>query len=224
MPPRDRAVHLLVIAKSPVPGAVKTRLSPPYSLEQAAELAAAALADTLAAVAATPAVARTIALAGPPLVDVPAGFALVAQRGDGLDERLAAAFDDAAALAPDVPILLVGMDTPQVTPVLLSLAAQRLLEPGTDAVLGLAVDGGWWALGLRRPDPRALLGVAMSTDHTGMLQHQRLQQRGLSMAMLDVLDDVDTADDAVRVAAQAPHTRFAEIVRTITPGLEAVAS
>ena len=214
MPALAEQVHLLVLAKAPVAGRVKTRLCPPYTPEQAAQLAEAALRDTLVAVAATPAVARTVVLEGAPGGWLPEGFAVVPQRGDGLDERLAAAYDDAWARTP-APLLLVGMDTPQVTPALLTAAAAQLLADGTDAVLGLAGDGGWWALGLRRPDASLLVGVPMSTDGTGAAQRTRLAAAGLSVALLPELVDVDDADDAWVVAEQCPGSRFARLHRAL---------
>ena len=65
-PPGCLAAQLVVIAKAPVPGRVKTRLTPPFSPEQAARLAAAALADSLAAAALVPAAGHTVALEGRP--------------------------------------------------------------------------------------------------------------------------------------------------------------
>jgi uncharacterized protein len=101
------------------------------------------------------------------------------------------------------------MDTPQVTPGMLADAA-ALLADG-DAVYGPAADGGFWLLGLRAPDPDRLRGVPMSRSDTGARQLERLS--GLRVATLPTLRDVDTADDAAHVAAQAPRTRFAEAVR-----------
>jgi rSAM/selenodomain-associated transferase 1 len=197
------ATTLLVIAKEPVPGRVKTRLTPPYTPVQAAVLAESALADTLDAVVATPARRRVLALAGKPGRWLPPGFEVIPQRGDGLDERLANAF-----AATDGPTVLIGMDTPQVTPALLTAASDRLGD--SDAVFGPAADGGFWLLGLRVPDPDLLLGVPMSRPDTGV--HQLARLRGLRVSTLDTLIDVDTAADAVRVAAQAPRTRFAAAV------------
>jgi uncharacterized protein len=214
VPGRAEQVHLLVLAKAPVAGRVKTRLCPPYTPDQAAQLAEAALRDTVAAVAATPAVARTVVLDGAPGGWLPEGFAVLPQRGDGLDERLAAAYDDAFALTP-APLLLVGMDTPQVTSALLTTAVEQLLSDGTDAVLGLAGDGGWWALGLRRPDASLLLGVPMSTDGTGAAQRSRLAGAGLAVALLPELTDVDDADDARVVAGRCPESRFAQLHRAL---------
>lgn len=194
---------LIVIAKAPVAGRVKTRLCPPATPEEAASLAMASLIDTCAAVSATPARRRLIALDGDPGPWLPTGFDVVAQPAGGLDVRLAAAFDAAGG-----PALLVGMDTPQITQEILTHAVGLLTTRGTGAVLGPAADGGWWAIGLRHPDPAVFLGVPMSTDRTGALQWDRLVTRGLHPRRLGQLRDVDDYDDAGAVAAGAPTTLF----------------
>ncbi|GLW11634.1 glycosyl transferase [Microtetraspora sp. NBRC 13810] len=208
--------QILVIAKEPVPGRVKTRLCPPCTEEQAARLASAALEDTLRTVAAVRVPHRVLVLQGLPGAWLPAGFPVIPQRGRGLDERLAAAFTDAYRLHA-MPVVLVGMDTPQLTPALLEAAAGALA--GHDAVYGPAADGGFWLLGLRRPDPALLLGVPMSRPDTGAVQLTRLRRAGLSVAHLPELHDVDTFADACHVAAQAPGTRFAATLRDVRAGL-----
>ncbi|MGI8776796.1 MAG: TIGR04282 family arsenosugar biosynthesis glycosyltransferase [Acidimicrobiales bacterium] len=192
------------MAKEPVAGRVKTRLCPPCTPEEAAALAMALLGDTLAAVAATPAAWRAVALDGDPGDWLPPGFGLVAQRGNGLDERLAAAFADAGA-----PAVAIAADTPQVTPQLLGLALSTLSEPGIDAVIGPTDDSGYWALGLRCADPRAVEGVPMSNALTLTAQRQRLADLGLQVAELPALRDVDTMADARAVAGDIPHSRLA---------------
>ncbi len=200
----ETTATLLVIAKEPRPGRVKTRLQTRFTPAQASELAAAALQDTLAVVLDATARRRVLVLDGSPGEWLPEGFEVLGQRGDGLDERLAAAFEDAAGLAGAGPMLLVGMDTPQLTPALLNVDWD-----GVDAVLGLSTDGGYWAIGLREPRADALLGVPMSTPHTGAAQLERLRSLGLRVRLLEALTDVDTPDDAGQVAAAAPGSRFA---------------
>ncbi|MFF2213871.1 TIGR04282 family arsenosugar biosynthesis glycosyltransferase [Streptomyces antibioticus] len=199
---------LLVIAKEPVPGRVKTRLTPPFTPDEAASLAAAALADTLRAVAAAPAARRVLVLDGAPGPWLPPGFDVVPQCAGGLDERLADAFGRCAG-----PALLIGMDTPQVTPELLGVDFT-----GCDAYFGPAEDGGFWALGLAEPDPDLLRGVPMSTPVTGAVQRERLAAAGLRVRELPRLRDVDTAADAHAVAALAPHGRFAARLAHCTAG------
>jgi rSAM/selenodomain-associated transferase 1 len=207
-------IHLVVIAKAPVAGRVKTRLCPPYTLAEAAILAEAALADTLAAVAATPAAARTVVLDGAIGHWLPAGFSVIPQRGNGLDERLAAGLDDAQR-GHDAPLLLIGMDTPQLTPALLEASCDALVAAGTDAVLGPATDGGWWALGLRRADSSLLVGVPMSTPQTYDAQLARLHAAGLNVSVLPELVDVDDALSAGTVAGQAPSSRFSRALAAL---------
>ncbi|GEJ99403.1 MULTISPECIES: DUF2064 domain-containing protein [unclassified Streptomyces] len=190
---------LLVIAKEPLPGRVKTRLTPPFSPAQAAALAEAALADTLRAVAGAPAGRRLLVLDGRPGPWLPPGFDVVPQCAGGLDERLADAFAHCSG-----PALLIGMDTPQVTPALLTVDFSDC-----DACFGPAEDGGFWALGLARPEPALLRGVPMSTPVTGAVQRERLVSAGLRVRDLPRLRDVDTAADARAVAALAPHGAFA---------------
>ncbi|MHA6780190.1 TIGR04282 family arsenosugar biosynthesis glycosyltransferase [Pseudonocardia saturnea] len=211
---------VLVLAKAPEPGLVKTRLCPPLLPEQAADLAAAALLDSLAAASGVPGGTAVAVLTGDP-ARAARGEAvraalrsvrMIAQRGDGLGARIAAAHADAAALLPGRPTLQIGMDTPQVTAALLADAAGHLT--GADAVLGLAEDGGWWALGLRDPHHAALVaGVPTSRDDTGARTLDALRAAGLRVRLLPILSDVDTIDDAHAVAAVTPGSRFAAAVR-----------
>jgi hypothetical protein len=208
------AAQVVVIAKEPVPGRVKTRLTPPYTPVQAAALAEAALTDTLAAVGRAPVARRVLALSGTPGSWLPPGFEVIVQRGGGLDERIAWALDDARASLP-VPVVLIGMDTPQVTPDLLAAAVEPLVSGAADATFGLAEDGGFWLLGLRETDPALLLGVPMSRPDTGAQQLRRLEQAGLRVQTVPALIDVDTAVEAERIAAIAPGSRFAARLRAI---------
>ncbi|MDN5765435.1 MAG: bifunctional glycosyltransferase/class I SAM-dependent methyltransferase [Humibacillus sp.] len=206
---------VVVLAKSPVPGKVKTRLTPTFTAAEAAALATAAIRDTLAAVAdavATGAVRQTvIAWDGPVTAWLPREARVLAQRGKGLDERLQNIFDDLLAGQTDQPTLLVGMDTPQVRAVDLDID-----WGDADAVLGMSYDGGYWCIGLRCPQPGAIRGVPMSTDHTGADQLRRLRLLGLRVRLLPTLLDVDEPADARAVAALAPDSRFGRLHRRLT--------
>ena len=198
-------MHVLVMAKAPAAGRVKTRLCPPCTPERAAALAEAALRDTLDAALASAADRCVLALDGPAGSWVPAGVEVIPQRGDRLDERLAHAWADVGDGG-----VQIGMDTPQVTPALLDLGLAALDRH--DAALGLADDGGWWAIGLRAPRLDVFLGVATSTARTGADQRRRLETLGLDVAALPRLRDVDTWPDACAVAAACPSSRFGQAV------------
>jgi rSAM/selenodomain-associated transferase 1 len=208
---------LIVIAKAPVAGRVKTRLCPPCTPEQAADLARASLQDTLDIAERSSASRRIVVLDGEPGPWLPDGFEVIAQRGDGLAERLAAAFDDVGEAA-----FLVGMDTPQLTAELLDAGLEAVATG--DSAFGAALDGGYWGLGLRTPDAAVFAGVPMSSSRTGAVQRAQLALLGLRPAILPPLLDVDTFRDAITVAAEAPHTRFAAAVSAIEAELSELAA
>lgn len=209
----------LVVAKAPVAGRAKTRLGRIVGMSAAADLAAAALLDTIDACEGAVGAERcTIALEGDladaargaEIADALRGWTVLDQRGGELGERLALAHED----APAGPRVQVGMDTPQVTAVLLQDVLDRLSSH--DAVLAPAADGGWWALAVARgADAGALVGVPMSTARAGQDTAAALRADGLRVATGPVLRDVDTAEDAALVAEQAPSTRFAATWRAV---------
>ncbi|MEY8018135.1 TIGR04282 family arsenosugar biosynthesis glycosyltransferase [Mycobacterium servetii] len=213
-----RPVTLLVVAKAPQPGLAKTRLAATVGERVAADIAAAALLDTLDAVAATPVAARVVALTGD--LDSAAGaaeirrrldsFTVIAQRGEDFGDRLANAHADSAQ---GYPVLQIGMDTPQVSAALLAGCADRLL--GAPAVLGPAHDGGWWALGVATPAmAECLRTVPMSHPDTGQLTLKALHANGIDVTVVEQLADFDVVGDVAAVrAACTTDTRFARATR-----------
>lgn len=216
--------RVLVTAKAPVPGAVKTRLGVDIGMDTAARVAAASLLDTLdACAAAYPAGRRYLALSGDlrtavqaaELVDSLTGWEVFPQVGTGFAHRLAHAHATVAARG-EGPVVQIGMDTPQVTPeLLLEVEAALQAPPGPDAAtaaLGPAEDGGWWVLGLR--DGRgaaALHDVPMSEPTTYVDTRAALTAAGERVVSAAVLRDVDTVADADAVADLAPGGRFAAV-------------
>lgn len=203
-------MKILVMAKAPVPGLAKTRLAAAVGDVVAADLAAAGMLDTLEACRAAGEVC-VVALAGEldqacraaEIQEALAGWTVVQQRGEGFADRLANAHLDAGP----GPVLQIGTDTPQVTPQHLYAAAAALADH--DTVLGPAADGGWWVLGRHDAEQADVLrGVPMSTSATCEDTRAALVAQGLDVAMVNVLRDVDTAQDSELVAAAAPHTRF----------------
>ncbi|WP_033263442.1 TIGR04282 family arsenosugar biosynthesis glycosyltransferase [Amycolatopsis vancoresmycina] len=214
---------LLVVAKAPVPGLAKTRLCPPATPAEAADIAAAALLDTLDAVCAVPGAVPVVAMTGdlgaaargPELGTALRRVTVLPQRGRDFGARLANAHADAAAEHAGLPIVQIGMDTPQVTPVSLAAAAAPVLGGG-DSVLGLALDGGWWVLGLADPrHAQVLADVPMSRDDTGDRTLHALTTCGLQPEQAARLSDVDTMAEARSVAAACPDGRFAHAVAAV---------
>ena len=205
---------LILIAKEPIPGRVKTRLHPAVTFEQAAELASAAIADTFTAASTLSIDRRVLYFDGTITPPASTGWDVVPQVEGDLDERLAAVLD-----LCDGPTVLIGMDTPQVTDALLA-PMFRAWPEGVDAWFGAASDGGFWCLALAKPSGDLVRGVPMSRNDTGKIQYDRLRSAGLNVALLPTLTDVDTIDDAHKVAALAPTSLFAQTLRRITGSAE----
>jgi uncharacterized protein len=217
-------VVVLVVAKAPVPGRAKTRLAASVGDQAAADIAAASLLDTLDAVAAAAVRARVVALigdldgasSGDEIRSSLADFTVVPQRGADFAERLANAHVDAAEVAGGLPVLQIGMDTPQVTGELIGECARELLA--ADAVLGLARDGGWWVLGVTDGAMAdCLRAIPMSRSDTGVVTLTALGDSGAHVSLVPTLADVDTVadiDDVRRVCA--PDSRFVRATREVS--------
>ncbi len=208
---------MILIAKEPVPGRVKTRLCPPCTPAEAARVAECALADTVDAIAAAGAARRVVAFEGDPGGWFPPGFEVVPQVGGGLGARLQAAFGHVAATGVGGPAMVLGMDTPQVSAEGIEEVLGLLAGGSTDSVLGRALDGGYWTIGfseqvmgsLSAPGPggppELFLGVPMSEETTADAQLERLSQLGLSNRQVGSLLDIDLWEDALMVAREHPN-------------------
>jgi uncharacterized protein len=217
-------VVVLVVAKAPVPGQAKTRLAASVGDRAAADIAAAALLDTLDAVAAANVVARVVALtgdlngasAGDEIRSSLADFTVVPQRGADFAERLANAHVDAAEVAGGLPVLQIGMDTPQVSAELIGECARELLA--ADAVLGLARDGGWWVLGVTEATMAdCVRAIPMSRSDTGAVTLVALGDTGANVSLVPTLADVDTVADVEAVRQECtPESRFVRATRDVS--------
>ena len=167
-------------------------VQPPGSLDQAL------FRETVGAVLAAP-VARRVLVFGAANGDwLPAGFELMGQRGSDFGERGAAALADAHATAP-LPMLLIRADTLEVTADMLADAARSLTSGEADAVFGPTYDGGFWLIGLRRPDRSLVVGIPEpGQDSAGRLLLDRLAAAGLRIALAPRLEMAGPSERALR--------------------------
>ena len=213
-------MKVLLVAKAPVAGQVKTRLGARIGADRAAGLAAAALLDTIEACRAAGAEGHLSlagdlddAVEGEAISAALAGWTISPQRGDGFAQRLVNAHTDAG----HGPVVQIGMDTPHVTAAALTAVTDALDQH--DAVLGPALDGGWWALARRDPHVvRHVARVRMSTDTTFVDTRRALQLAGCRVGEAAAMTDVDTVADADLVAVLAPGTRFAQAWLAVSTG------
>lgn len=198
----DAGTAVIVFARAPRPGAVKTRLVPPLAPEEAAALHARLVKRTLATARA--ASYHRIELHGTPDIDDPFfrfcaahyGAALMAQSGADLGARMLSAFQAALAACPRV--LLLGSDCPALTARHLR-QADRALREGADAVFTPCEDGGYALAGLRRVDLRLFAGVGWGGASVMEETRARLRQLGWRWRELETLWDVDRPEDYARL-------------------------
>jgi len=187
---------LLIFAKAPVPGRVKTRLAADVGHEEATRIykeMGGRIVDQLrggpyrAFVCFDPPDARTA------IVEWlgPEGIEFLPQAPGELGERLETAFREAFRTAREV--VVVGTDAPGVDAEVVGGAFHRLSE--ADLVLGPATDGGYYLLGLREEVPELFRGIPWSTDLVLAATMERAEVRGLAVATLPTLSDVDTLTD-----------------------------
>jgi hypothetical protein len=187
---------LLVVAKQPAPGQTKTRLCPPLTPAQAADLYECFLRDTLAVMRKVPGVQRAIAFlpedAGGYFNQLAPDMVLTPQRGAALGERLDHLLSE--ALANGAPrAVVMDSDSPTLPPDYLVQAFKRLDE--ADVVLGPTRDGGYYLIGLKQPQPHLLRQVQMSTPHVLADTLALAEATGLTVSLLPTWYDVDTIAD-----------------------------
>ena len=201
--------RLALFARPPLPGRAKTRLSPALPAAHAAALAAAMLRDATAALGACRADERSVWWAERPAAGSPAlapGLDSHEQSGADLGERLAGAFTTLLD-GPGTQALVAGSDTPALTAGHLERALALLAAH--DVVLGPAMDGGYWCVGLSRPVPGLFEQVPWSTAEVLRVTLERARGRGLAVGLADPLDDVDTPADLARLVGALAAERSA---------------
>ncbi len=218
---------LTVMAKAPRSGRVKTRLSPPLTLDQTAALNICFLRDTTENLATITHGAGLISYT--PVGDealfaglLPETFALIPQRGDGFGERLLFAAQDILALGYG-SVCLIDSDSPTVPAAAYAQAVQALAAPGDRIVLGPSHDGGYYLIGLKQPHPEPFERISWSTSTVLSETRQRCTEAGLEVDELPLWYDVDDAPTLALLESEllqhqpplftslpgysAPHTR-----------------
>jgi len=210
--------RVAVFARPPVPGRVKTRLSPALPPAAACALYRGMLADALAAAGGAKRADERIVYWAEALPEAAAagtpGWIARRQRGADLGERLAAAFDELLAGADDRAVV-IGADAPALDAGTVDRAFERL--EAAPLVIAPARDGGYALIGLARPAPALFRGIEWSTERVLAETKLRAADLGLALAALDPLADVDSPADLCALVGRAvrpgpgvgPHTRAA---------------
>ena len=211
-------VAVVIMARQPVPGAVKTRLQPLLSDRDIAALYDGFLRDRISQVRALrgviPAIAYTPADSRSFFAELAPDFVLLPQLGDGLSARLTCLFQELLGMGHD-GVIATDSDSPTLPTQHLQRAVDRLAVPGTDAILGPSEDGGYYLIGLRREYPALFDGMPWSTPQVYDETLRRAAALGVRVTALPRWYDVDTPTDFERLrididqlgAAAPRHTR-----------------
>ena len=216
---------LAVMTKAPRAGEVKTRLTPPLTPQESAELNICFLHDTTAAINCIAREGKTkgVAVYTPVGAEkdyekiLPADFALVPQRGDALGERLIFATEDLFSLGFK-SVCLINSDSPTVPRQVFSEAAQLLAGGEESVVIGPSEDGGYFLIGFNKAEPSLFENIPWSTGSVLEQTRARAQKRGLRVQLLPPWYDVDDGATLQRLcrelfagnapaASSAPATR-----------------
>ena len=218
---RKEQCALAIMAKAPRAGKVKTRLSPPLTLEQSAGLNICFLRDTAQNIADVSAAGHSAGLVCYTPVGeeaafaglLPASFRLIPQRGDGFGERLLAAAQDILQCGYG-SVCLIDSDSPTVPAAAFEQATAELAKPGDRIVLGPSHDGGYYLIGLKYPHPEVFAGIHWSTDTVFAETMAAAHAAGIEAVTLPLWYDVDDA--------RALEVLFAELLDDSPPPFAAL--
>jgi len=192
----------LIFARQPVPGKVKTRLSPPLLPEEAADLYACMLGDVLAMAASLPDVEKYLFYDGGEesleyfKVRAP-GMTCIPQRGKDLGERMAEALRDAFSMCNGAAVI-IGTDSPDLPSALIEDAFARLKHGENEVVVGPSEDGGYYLVGMTRLHRELFRDISWSSDKVMKETMKRASDAGIAVSLLPMWRDVDTAADLER--------------------------
>lgn len=207
---------LAIFAKAPLIGQVKTRLCPPLSYEQAAELFQCFLLDTVERMSRLPEVQLVLAITpadSEPLFRkiIPVPVRYVPQRGASLGERQSNLFIDVLAEG-FAKVILIGSDIPTLPVAHIQAAFGHLDDPHTDAVFGPSNDGGYYLVGARAVHRPLFENITWSTPQVWEQTLEQARRHKLSVARVPAWDDVDTAEDLWQLARDAKNAQGLDAV------------
>ncbi len=189
---------LIIFAKAPIPGQVKTRLCPPLTPDEAASLHGSVVLDMLERSRGAASMDRFLACSPSSdhvffrILEERHGVRLITQTGDDLGARMARAMADAFDSGYR-QVLIIGTDLPTLPGSVFGDAVRLLASH--DLVLGPTLDGGYYLIGLRKPAPELFTGIPWSTNRVLALTREQAAARGLHTALLPVRRDIDTVED-----------------------------
>ena len=201
---------LVIMAKAPIPGEVKTRLTPAISPADAAKLSACFLEDRLAEMGKLDSCERALAFTPESSKSffeklAKGRFSLLPQKGMDLGERMSNVFKEKHRLGYG-GVVLIGSDSPDLPNSIVSEAFDRLLSETVDVVLGPATDGGYYLIGMKRHHPELFENISWGTEKVLSTTLETARQSAVRTACLETWSDIDTIQDIRRF-----HHRYKDL-------------
>ncbi len=193
---------LLIFAKRPIPGLVKTRLTGSLTREEAAELYRCMLLDTLAKTGSLVDMDSFIfyepsADAAPYFREIAGEMAIIPQEGKDLGERMANAFEEAFARGY-AKAAIIGTDSPDLPVSFITLAFEKMDDADVDVVCGPSEDGGYYLVAMKRLRGEFFRGIPWSSGEVLRESLSRAAEAGIAVSLLPPWHDVDTIEDLQR--------------------------
>jgi rSAM/selenodomain-associated transferase 1 len=190
---------LVVVAKAPVPGEVKTRLSPEFTFAEATDLYRCFIQDRIKEIGNLAGIDLAISYTpedseGYFAQFLSNGFRLFPQRGKDLGERLSNIFVDKLAGEYDA-VSIIDSDTPDLPRSIVEQSFQLLVTDRADAVFGPCYDGGYYLVGMRQPHPELFQNIPWSTEMVLPRTLEKAHDLGLDTKLLPPWNDLDTFED-----------------------------
>jgi rSAM/selenodomain-associated transferase 1 len=197
---------LVILTKAPEPGLSKTRLVPPLSYAEAADLARALLIDQLENLASFDGARLFIAFTPEKAAGffedfITHGFTCFSQQGESLGERMSHAFQHLFANGFQ-NIILIGSDLPALPLAFFDRAYGLFEKSAADVVLGPSADGGYYLVGMNRMNTTIFDGIGWSRNDVLAQTIQNLAGVGLKHELLPECYDIDTAHDLGRLQSE----------------------
>ena len=200
---------LVVVAKAPVPGEVKTRLYPKLTIDEATDLYRCFLQDRIKEIGRLTEIDLAISYTPEESKEyfsrfITNGFHLFPQRGKNLGERLSNIFKDKLADKYDA-VSIIDSDTPDLPRSIVQQSFQLLMSNGVDAVFGPCDDGGYYLVAMRRPQPDLFQHIPWSTEAVLAATLERANAIGLKAELLPRWNDLDTFEDLIEFYNRHRH-------------------
>lgn len=205
---------LVVVAKAPVPGKVKTRFLPELTFEEAANLYQCFIHDRIKEISTLDGIDKAIAFTPSNARETfasftPNGFKLFAQKGKDLGKRLNNIFLENLTCGYGA-VSIIDSDSPDLPKSIVQESFRILLSNRADVVFGPCHDGGYYLVGMRKPHPELFKGIPWSTETVLQATLEKAEKIEIKTELLSRWNDLDTFEDLIAFFEKYKDQKFSK--------------